>query len=75
MSDWKVRVPGARWRYRECVLTQSVCGDVQWVLEAETYEGVWDEFGRVSMDVAGEGWGENVAQMIVDTHNKLLEPR
>lgn len=73
MSDWRHRVKYSKWRFSKRVNQQSLTGDVEFDIEAEIgRQGVWEVFATVSMDVAGEGAGEDVARHIVEMHNNNL---
>lgn len=71
MSDWRTRVDFALWRAR--LLESLNWQDINrvFVLEA-LIDNEWEEFGRIDMDVAGEGWGASVAEHIVRIHNVTI---
>ena len=69
MSEWRSRVPHVPWRYVKNVSAMSPTGDVYYSIEARVGPNEWVTIGSVAMDVAGEGWGLEVAQEIVNRHN------
>lgn len=77
MSEWRARVANSLWRVRKYVPKGSLCGDVRYMIEAHTYgdgssDGHWDQFAVIDMDIAGEGWGEDIAREIVESHNHKI---
>ena len=69
VSEWRTRVLSSPWRASK---KTHPSGDVLFVLEAKVFSGDWVSFGRIDMDVAGEGWGDNVAEAICGRHNASL---
>lgn len=75
MSDWRDRVNDSEWRFRQRERQGWYDMNAIYDLEARVFEDVWESFGSVDMDCAGEGNGRSVARQIVESHNRELRKR